>query len=76
MSGAPQAAAKRTATLITDSSVETILEATFLANGYIARADMLTRGTNGWMVGEVKSALKHETGQRSHRRRCLHHNGR
>lgn len=49
-------AAKRTQELLNDTAVKTLFEATFLHNGYAAKADILIRNSTGWEMIEVKSA--------------------
>jgi len=48
-------AAKRTAELLADSSVQVIFEATFLYRDYTAKADVLIRNGDTWDLAEVKS---------------------
>lgn len=51
-------AAKRTTVLLADPMIRVIFEATFLVGGCSAKADILARGQDGWIVNEVKSALE------------------
>ncbi len=48
-------AARLTQELI-DSGAECIFEATFVVGGHIVRVDVLSRGTSGWILDEVKSS--------------------
>lgn len=50
-------AAERTRAALVDPRVETIYEATFVADGAVARADILRREGDGWNLMEVKSSL-------------------
>ena len=43
---------------ISNPSVRTLYEAKFVNSGFAARADILTRTTNGWHIHEVKAALE------------------
>jgi hypothetical protein len=47
-------AAIQTQYLINDPQVFIIFGATFIADGFVARADILWRGPNGWHIKEVK----------------------
>lgn len=48
-------AAAKTKALMADPKVTAIFEATFAIDGYVAKADILRRETNGWHLIEVKS---------------------
>ncbi|MCK4823319.1 hypothetical protein KA005_46635, partial [bacterium] len=50
-------AAKKTQELLKDEGVSVIFEATFLVDGYIAKADILIRQSFGWHIIEVKSGV-------------------
>ena len=50
-------AAKKTQELLKDEGISVIFEATFLVNGYIAKADILIRQSPGWHILEVKSGV-------------------
>lgn len=50
-------AAKHTQELLKDEGVSVIFEATFLVDGYIAKADILIRRSSGWHILEVKSGV-------------------
>ena len=53
------AAVRRTKTLIADSTVPAILEATFVYDGVLVRVDALERLPDGrWRVNEVKSSTR------------------
>ena len=47
-----------TQAVLSNSSTKTLYEAKFVADGLVARADMLVRGEKGWKICEVKSALE------------------
>ena len=53
----PSDAVNRTTNLLSDLAVHAIFEGTFLADGCVAKADILTRTDEGWTVTEVKSKL-------------------
>jgi len=53
----PGDAARRTSRLLADPDVSAIFEAAFQWNDCTTRADLLSRGHDGWTVKEVKSAL-------------------
>jgi hypothetical protein len=50
-------AAKQTQIHMHDTGVSVIFEATFISNGFVAKADILVRDKNQWNLIEVKSAL-------------------
>jgi len=50
-------ASKKTKSLMDDASVSTILEGTFLIDGFAARSDILKRKNDGWYMIEVKSSV-------------------
>jgi len=50
--------AEKTQEILKDESIPVIFEATFLANGFIAKADILKREQSGWHLIEVKSKVK------------------
>ncbi len=50
-------AAEKTQEILKDESIPVIFEATFLANGFIAKADILIRQSSGWHILEVKSGV-------------------
>lgn len=50
-------ATERTNAALADPRVETIYEATFVADGAVARADIIRREGDGWELMEVKSSL-------------------
>lgn len=54
-----EAAAARTLELM-NSGAEVIFEATFLAEGMLARADVLVRESDGWHLIEVKSSSEYK----------------
>lgn len=58
-----EAALRATAEAVADPMRTLLFEATFTAGEFIARADALRRGTDGWEVIEVKSALEPEGGK-------------
>jgi len=49
--------AEKTQEILKDESIPVIFEATFLANGFIAKADILICQSSGWHILEVKSGL-------------------
>lgn len=49
--------AEQTAMALADPRVETIYEATLVADGAVARADIIHRKSDGWELMEVKSSL-------------------
>ncbi len=53
----PTAATNQTTQVLQTKTVSTILEATFLADGFTARADVLKRENCGWKLTEVKSSI-------------------
>jgi hypothetical protein len=54
----PDVAAHVTWKMMQDQTIAAICEATFIAEGYVARADVLARNGNGWDVIEVKMNLE------------------
>ncbi|MBA7481449.1 hypothetical protein ES707_16921 [subsurface metagenome] len=48
---------EKTQEILKDESIRVIFEATFLANGFIAKADILIRQSSGWHILEVKSGV-------------------
>ncbi len=46
-------AAKKTQELLKDKGVSVIFEASFLVDGYIAKADILIRQSSGWHILEI-----------------------
>jgi len=52
-----ESASERTEDLVNDSRVSTIYEGTFLADGYVAKADILKRLNDSWQIVEVKSSV-------------------
>jgi len=55
------AAAEQTLNLIHDSSVSVLLEAAFLVDEYVTKADILKRKKGGWKLIEVKSSVNDRT---------------
>ncbi len=55
-----EAAANRTRTLMADPNVSTILEGTFIIDGFTTKADILIRDGNSWHLIEVKSKVNDE----------------
>lgn len=53
-------AAKKTAQLMSNPSITSIFEATFIYDGFIAKADVLTLDGDSWNLIEVKSSLHKE----------------
>lgn len=51
-------AVEKTKEILKDESIPVIFEATFLANGFIAKADILKREKSGWHIIEIKSKVK------------------
>ncbi|GAG63678.1 unnamed protein product, partial [marine sediment metagenome] len=51
------AASKKTQELMKDSNVEVIFEATFIVDGFVAKADILKRKDEGWHLIEVKASV-------------------
>lgn len=51
------AAAEQTLNLMRDSGVSVLLEATFLVDEYVTKADILKRKKGGWELIEVKSSV-------------------
>ncbi|MBA7673142.1 hypothetical protein ES703_81330 [subsurface metagenome] len=49
--------AEKTQEILKDESIHVIFEATFLVNGFIAKADILIRQSSGWHILEVKSGV-------------------
>ena len=49
--------AEQTIRLLRDENISVIFEATFLVDGYIAKADILKREPSGWHIFEVKSGI-------------------
>lgn len=52
------AAAEQTLNLTCDKNVSVLLEATFLVDEYVTKADILLRKNRGWQLIEVKSSVK------------------
>jgi len=52
-----KSAVQRTQELIEDPDVNVIFEAAFIADGFVARADILKREGSGWHLLEVKASL-------------------
>ena len=50
--------AEKTKEILKDESIPVIFEATFLANGFIAKANILKREKSGWHIIEIKSKVK------------------
>jgi len=50
-------ALEKTKVLVDDPSISTILEGTFCIDGFVAKADILNRKTDGWHMIEVKSSV-------------------
>jgi hypothetical protein len=50
-------AAKQTQIHMNDAQVEVLFEATFIADGFVTKADILVREKEGWKLIEVKSSL-------------------
>lgn len=55
--GRPSDMGSQTRKLLADRSIKILLEATFIVDDCIARADILVRNPKGWKLIEVKSAL-------------------
>ena len=53
----PTTATEKTAELIKNETTSEILEAAFLADNFITRADILKRETTGWKLFETKSSI-------------------
>ena len=53
-----ESAAAETAGHVRAGGPQTLLEATFATEGYVAKADVLTRTEDGWHLIEVKSNIK------------------
>jgi len=51
-------AAEQTVSLMNDPDISIILEATFVIDGFAAKADILKRESDGWHMLEVKSSVK------------------
>ncbi len=49
--------AEQTKSLLRNGEVSVIFEATFIVDGYIAKADILKREASGWRLFEVKSGV-------------------
>ncbi len=49
--------AEQTTSLLRNGEVSAIFEATFIVDGYIAKADILRRESSGWRIFEVKSGV-------------------
>lgn len=60
----PEEAAALTQELMRDSDTQHIFEGAFLVDGYVARADVLSRRGDGWALSEVKSSFAGEEGVR------------
>ena len=54
-------AAIQTQYLINDPQVLVILEATFISDGFVARADILMKGSNGWHIKGTKSNVNEKS---------------
>jgi hypothetical protein len=50
-------ASKKTQELMNDSNVAVIFEATFMVDGFVAKADILKRKDKGWHLIEVKASV-------------------
>ena len=55
VSGKNITASKTTQQLLSEPTINTIFEATFITNPYITKADILLRQTTGWKIIEIKS---------------------
>ena len=50
-------ASNKTQKLLSDPTIDTIFEATFLTAPYITKADILIRNNSSWKIIEIKSAV-------------------
>lgn len=50
-------ASKKTQELMNDSNVAVVFEATFMVDGFVAKADLLKRKDKGWHLIEVKASV-------------------
>jgi hypothetical protein len=55
-------AATQTQYLINDPQVRAVFEATFISGGFVARADILVRGADGWDVKEIRPSTSERSG--------------
>ena len=60
ISGDNITASKTTQKLLSDPTIDIIFEATFLADPYVTRADILIRDNSAWKIIEVKSSVNFE----------------